>query len=135
MPYRDVALRCPRCRVELTRQGTADRWPCARCGGALLGTGELVRELIAVAPDLRPEGGVEDLPTRGRRSAEALPCAMCEEPMAAVFLGGVELDRCYDDELVWFDGGELQRVLAVAREQKAARDQPAIIRVLAAWFG
>ena len=29
--------------------------------------------------------------------------------MAAIVVGGVELDRCDDDAVIWFDGAELMR--------------------------
>jgi Zn-finger nucleic acid-binding protein len=40
--------------------------------------------------------------------------------MEPVFLGGVELDRCYHDEQLWFDRGEIGRVVDRAREQAPA---------------
>jgi len=121
--YRDRAVQCPRCGLELQRGDAADRWRCTKCSGVLIGTSELVTELVRVAPDLAPDGMVTALPTIGRKSREpALPCASCGAGMEPVFLGGVELDRCYHDELFWFDPGELARVLAVAQKQKDARE-------------
>lgn len=123
MTYRDRAVQCPRCGLELTRGDAADVWRCGKCAGALLGVAELVKQLLTIAPDLAPEGDVRGLPTIGRKSREpALPCASCGAPLEPVFLGGVELDRCYHDELVWLDAGELERVLAVARKQADARE-------------
>ena len=93
--------------------------------------GEVVRELVAIAPDLVPRDGIGGLPTLGRRTAERLlPCGVCGAEMEPVFLGGVPLDRCYHDELLWFDRGEIERVLAVAAEQRAERTSSWLIKLL-----
>ena len=70
-----------------------------------------------ISPDLVPGGGIDGLRTYPRRNAESLPCAACAKPMRAVRLEGVEIDRCYQDELIWFDPAELDRVLASAIER------------------
>jgi Zn-finger nucleic acid-binding protein len=134
MAYRDRAITCPRCKVELQRHGLTDRWRCAKCRGVGVGVSEIVRELLVIAPDLLPAGGVAGLTTLGRRSATTLTCPACGAPMEPVFLGGVHVDRCYHDELIWFDDIELDRVLDIARAQRAARDQSWLGR-LASLFG
>jgi Zn-finger nucleic acid-binding protein len=110
--YRDRPVTCARCGVELVREGTREIWTCKRCSGSLVGVGELVTELLAVAPHLLPEGGVQTISTIGRRSTQPLiRCPACRSEMEPVFLGGVELERCYHDELLWFEQGETQAVL------------------------
>ena len=132
MTYRDRAIMCPRCRLELVRDDARDRWRCSACGGAVLGVGEVVRQLVETAPDLVPDGGIGDLPTLGRRSlAPLVPCAACGADMEPVFLGGVDVDRCYHDQLLWFDRGELELVLDVAREQKGERERSWLVKLLA----
>ncbi len=121
MTYRDRPFQCPRCRCDLERAEAADRWHCLGCGGVAVGVEDLVHELVAIAPDLLPPDGVRGLPTLGRRDGDRLPCAVCGEPMAPVFLGGMELDRCYADEQIWFDVNELDHVLDAATEQYATR--------------
>ena len=102
-----------------------------KCKGALIAVVDVVRELVAVAPDLVPDEGVGGLPTLGRRSRTPLvACAMCGAPMEPVFLGGVPVDRCYHDDLIWFDRGELQQVLAAAREQRDERQASWLSRLL-----
>jgi len=136
MAYRDRPVHCPRCGVGLARDEAREMWLCRACRGALVGTGELVRELVRVAPDLVPEGGFAGISTIGRRSdAPALACPVCGDDMNPVFLGGVEIDRCYHDEFAWFDRGELDRVLDRARDQHVKREDSWLRKLVAQWFG
>ena len=41
------------------------------------------------------------------RTGDRLPCPACDKPMSPVSLRGVEIDRCYHDQLLWFDPTEL----------------------------
>ena len=128
--YRDHPLACPRCKITLARTGATDRWACASCHGQLWSEGEVMTQLLAVAPDLAPDG-VPSLPTWSRRTtATPTPCSVCRAAMDPVFLGGVEVDRCRADELFWFDPTEIDRVLEVAQAQHAERDQRGIFQVL-----
>lgn len=134
MAYRDRPITCPRCRVQLQRHAVTDRWRCGLCSGLVLGVPEVVRELLRIAPDLLPPAGVAGLTTLGRRSATTLTCPACGAPMEPVFLGGVHVDRCYHDELIWFADRELDRVLATAQSQREARDQTWLGRLVATLF-
>ena len=134
MAYRDRPITCPRCRVQLQRHDAHDRWRCARCYGIVVGVPEIVRELLVIAPDLLPPEGVAGILTRARRSATTLTCPACGAPMEPVFLGGVDVDRCYHDQLIWFDDLELDRVLATARSQREARDQTWLQRLISVLF-
>jgi Zn-finger nucleic acid-binding protein len=132
MPYRDRRHTCPRCRVALDRDPRErERWRCSACAGELLAVDELVDDLLALAPDLRPSGGIRDVTTRSRGRATPLPCAVCDDDMEPVFLGAVEIDRCRKDALVWFDLRELERVLARATEQHHERQAGLLRRVIA----
>jgi Zn-finger nucleic acid-binding protein len=116
--YRDRPLDCPRCKRELGRAAAAERWDCAACGGVLFGVGELARALVEIDPELAPDGHVVDVPTLGRRSNEPLlACSICGDSLEPVFLGGIDVDRCYRDEVVWFDRGELASVFDRALAQ------------------
>ncbi|MCB9558873.1 MAG: hypothetical protein H6709_00620 [Kofleriaceae bacterium] len=123
MPFRDLTPSCPRCRVDLARVTTVrDGWACRRCDGALLGVGDVIDLLLEVAPELMPtSGAVRDLRTVPRGRAEPLPCGLCGAAMDPVFLGGAEVDRCDHDGVLFFEDGELARVVARARTQHAAR--------------
>jgi Zn-finger nucleic acid-binding protein len=107
--------------VELARPDERERWSCSKCRGVLFGLGEVVARLVAIAPDLVPEGGIGDVSTIGRRSVDHVLCAVCGAEMEPVFLGGVDVDRCYRDQMLWFDFGELELVMEQAREQRDDR--------------
>jgi Zn-finger nucleic acid-binding protein len=135
MSFRDRAIQCPRCAIELIRADERDRWRCTKCKGALFAVGEVVHELVVTAPDLVGSGGVAGLTTFGRRTiAPLVDCSVCGAPMEPVFLGGVDVDRCYHDELIWFDRGELALVVDVAADQHRVREQSWLVRLLAFWF-
>lgn len=121
MPFRDRPPSCPRCRVELDRIAADDRFRCAGCDGVVLNAGTLVAELLAVDPSLRDGIRIRDIHTIGRRTDEELPCAVCGGAMEPVFLGGVAIDRCRADGVLWFDVGELEEVLSRTAEQRDDR--------------
>lgn len=132
MSYRDRAIQCPRCGLELVRGDERDRWRCGKCKGVLLAVSEVVRELVTAAPDLVPADGIGGLPTLGRRTtAPLITCSLCGAPMEPVFLGGVEVDRCYHDDMVWFDRGELGLVVDIAGDQRRERERTWLARLLA----
>ena len=135
MSYRDRAIQCPRCAIDLVRADSRDRWRCTKCKGALFAVGEVVHELVQTAPDLAPTSHIHGLTTLARRTvAPLLDCSVCGAVMEPVFLGGVDVDRCYHDELMWFDRGELALVVDVAKDQHRAREQSWLVRLLAFWF-
>lgn len=135
MSYRTRPIDCPRCRIALARSDARDLWRCEGCAGELLPEGEMIAELLRVAPDLLPEG-TPRLPTRSRAQVgAALPCAVCRAPMQPVYLGGIDVDRCHADELFWFDASELARVLARASAQHEARQVGWLERVVRGLFG
>ena len=136
MTYRDRPLQCPRCGGELVRPDISDHWRCTRCRGVLAGVSDVARRLVEVAPDLAPEGHIRDLPTlERRRTVDPVTCPACAAQMAPVFLGGLDVDRCYDDELLWFDPGELDHVLEIAATQHEDRHPHWLVRLVRAMVG
>jgi Zn-finger nucleic acid-binding protein len=131
MAYRDRPLDCPRCGLGLGREGTRDIWRCHKCHGALIGVEEVIRELVAIAPDLAPATRqAVDLVTRERRATEpALLCSSCGRRMTPVFLGGEDVDRCMFDQLIWFDASEHETVLDTANAQHRARSRSWLVRL------
>ena len=121
MTYRDTRYSCPRCRVELSRRHHRESWRCATCRGVAVDTAALLRTLHHLAPELLPGGGASGIETPSR-AGDRLPCPACSKPMDAVSLRGVEIDRCYHDQLMWFDATELDRVFdAVLEDHDAQR--------------
>lgn len=122
MLYRDRLLSCPRCGKGLERKTRHGSWPCRACGGVAVELGELIRILGRFAPSLVPRGGIDGLETRASaRTAPALRCPACTRPMTPVELHGVRLDRCYQDQLVWFDVHQLDVVIDAAIAGHEAR--------------
>lgn len=120
--YRDRPLHCPRCNGELQRDGSKDLWSCGKCGGTLMGVGELITALVEIAPSLLPDRRVRSITTLARHAnGPILRCPTCAGQLEPVFLGGVDIDRCYHDEQVWLDRSEPERVFdrAAAQEREA----------------
>jgi len=134
--YRDRPLDCPRCRIGLSRRDGREVWSCSRCNGMFVAVGDLVDELLVIAPDLMPRSSGRTLKTLARRTAlPLLPCPRCAAPMEPVFVGGIDADRCYHDDHVWFDASEHAVVLDRAREQYAARNPTLFARLWNALLG
>ena len=85
-----------------------------------MSTAALIDELAREVPSAVPSGGAHSIATIARRSVEDMPCPRCQQQMEAVFLGGVDLDRCRACELFWFDYAERERVIGVAQDQRLA---------------
>jgi Zn-finger nucleic acid-binding protein len=118
MPFRDRTPVCPRCQIDLERaEDEREAWHCSRCAGTALGVGDLIDDLLDVAPHLRPADRVRDVVTVSRRATAHLPCPACGKVMEPVYLGAVEIERCRADNLVWLERGERGAVIARARTQ------------------
>lgn len=122
MPFRDRTPTCPRCKVDMARSGDErEAWDCPRCSGVALGIGDLIDDLLDVAPHLRPTDGVRDLVTVSRRASANLQCPACGRVMEPVYLAAVEIERCREDNLVWLDRGERDAIVARAKTQRRSR--------------
>jgi Zn-finger nucleic acid-binding protein len=134
--YRDRPLECPRCRIELDRNETREVWKCKRCTGSLVGTAELIAALVKIAPELvAKEAHLSGVAMVPRRSVDIVPCSICGGDLDPAFLGGVDIDHCTVDHVVWFDRGELGLVLDSARRQHAGHAQPWFARLVSSLFG
>jgi Zn-finger nucleic acid-binding protein len=108
--YRDHPPVCPRCGVELVRRQRRDIWRCSRCTGMQLATAEVERRLRLVAPGIA-EDVIRDVMTARRSKAAAIACPSCGRPMQPIVMGGVRVTRCNDDDQIWFDASELDRII------------------------
>lgn len=118
MTYRDRLLTCPRCGKPLERRTRHEAWPCRSCHGVAVEVPELVRLIRRVVPDAAGHA----LDTARRVSAvPSIACAACGGPMQPVQFHGVALDRCYRDDLVWFDAAQLDQVIDLAIADHEAR--------------
>ena len=125
MAYRDHPPTCPRCGLELARRQRRDIWCCPRCAGLQLAAGELARRLRLRSPNLSEEVIRHVLSERWVRTggrgarAPAASCPTCRRPMHLVALCGVLVARCDDDDQIWLDAAQFERVVegAGARHQ------------------
>jgi Zn-finger nucleic acid-binding protein len=110
MTYEDRDLPCPRCGANLVRYEQRDKWRCPACRGALVGAGQLEVEIGELAKSV-----IDDPADPARMALH--PCPICAYPMTPYTIGsgqtGIELDRCVDDTLVWFDHAEIGKVRAL----------------------
>lgn len=121
MPFRDQPMDCPQCGKQLSQYDDRDKWRCKTCNGVLVGFEQLEVELGELG-DLV----LDDDPDGSRVAAR--PCPMCAFAMSPYTMGGVELDRCQNDAIVWFDGGEIGRLRTLIAE--ANPEQPFITRIV-----
>jgi Zn-finger nucleic acid-binding protein len=98
-----TTISCPRCGqvLEERRYGRERVETCAVCSGVLAGQATIAR--------LVPNS--DRLWTKfPNQEAAQIRCPMCGEPMTAILIAGVELDRCDDDFVIWFDRVELAKL-------------------------
>jgi Zn-finger nucleic acid-binding protein len=120
MPYRNQKMQCPRCGKELVPYPDRDKWRCTACYGALVGGDQLE---VEIGPHARE---VVSGPADPARPA-LHPCPICAFPMTPYTIEKIELDRCVEHALVWFDGGEIGKVRA---RIPAADDSPLFTNAL-----
>jgi Zn-finger nucleic acid-binding protein len=107
MPYSDREMPCPRCGAILVRYEGREKWRCKACRGALVGADQLEIEIGDLAKQVIDDPADPDRPALH-------PCPVCAYPMTPYTIGSgksaIELDRCVDDTLVWFDHAEIGKV-------------------------
>ncbi len=123
---------CPRCREPLVVfevEGIeVDR--CLECGGTWLDSGEL--EWIAERAGVDPGPLSASVRAGGRRTE--LRCPRCRTRMEVVSIGQgepVELDRCRREHGLWFDAGEMEKVVVAF----ADGEEGAVARFFANLYG
>lgn len=141
MAYRDSALRCPGCGVELRRRQRRDVWRCARCGGVHLSEAELGRWLRLVGREvaLELEGALRGAARRGtraleedeleRRRGDRVECATCSREMRLLNVLGAPVSHCEASSELWLPAPSMELLLAWAeRRQRAHRSWIARLR-------
>ena len=120
---------CPKCGAELKlgSSGRLDCWSCPRGDGL----GFTLSEAYERIPD-------DDVSHIWHDSEHASPgkyaCPMCGGQMVVVTSHGVSLDVCRDDELLWFDAGELDPFPQHESEPPPSPDELARIAQIRAAF-
>ena len=102
MPFRGQ-LGCPRCGKALVRYEERDKWRCKECAGALVGIEQLEVEIGDLAAHVIADAADPKRPALH-------PCPICAFPLTPYTVNGIELDRCQNDFVVWFDGGEIGKL-------------------------
>jgi Zn-finger nucleic acid-binding protein len=121
-------LACPRCAgetLQIVRSGAGTLHDCGRCGGQFVEQA-LLEELLSE----REGGATVGLRAPRRQALHELraayvPCPVCQALMARKNFGGnsgVIIDVCRRHG-VWFDPGELPRVLAYVQSGGLARPE------------
>jgi len=110
-------MQCPACREELliVEYEGVELDVCTRCDGFWFDADELdILLTLHGLPGPRPEKALAEAPA-GRRARRR--CPRCRRRMREIVRPGspgpVTLDRCPRGDGLWFDRGELPRLLAV----------------------
>lgn len=109
MVFRNTSFACPGCREALAAESPI-AW-CSGCKGVWVTEAEL-EERVRIVRGMN-EFNLEIVFGPGYSSSAHLvrPCPLCRQPLGHATLGRVEVDRCVQKHGIWFDAGELERVL------------------------
>ena len=124
--------KCPRCGgllKEIRYEGVAVL-TCGSCGGHLVPNDAvqriLVRTIFPMTKELKESTAkwkeahrVRPKIERGRDAPDRLSCPRCSASMTRNFYSAqyfLEVDRCYNCKVTWFDGGELEILQALVEE-------------------
>jgi Zn-finger nucleic acid-binding protein len=92
---------------------------CPACLGTWLDSGEL--EQIAELAQVDGAKGSAALQASGRGAACARRCPRCRRKLRTVTVNGmgVEIERCPHDDGLWFDAGELRKLIECCAGEQA----------------
>jgi Zn-finger nucleic acid-binding protein len=113
-------MRCPACREEMivVEYKDIELDVCNSCKGVWFDAEEL--ELLLGSLQLPVEELIHKL--RGKSSEEVRKCPSCRRKMEKVLVGpgkGEVIDRCRKGHGLWFDGGELDKVIHRLKKPEA----------------
>jgi Zn-finger nucleic acid-binding protein len=100
---------CPKCDVALLllRFKEVEVDFCDRCRGLWLDAGE-IEQLLGERPD---EWLLRALNQPAQTTRSRYLCPRCDKELAAIAVNDLTLERCPTGHGLWFDEGELDRVL------------------------
>ena len=125
---------CPACKNAMITLELADVEidHCIRCGGIWLDAGELELLLETREKAAQLLSSFQEDKTAAEQPRE---CPICDKKMAKVVVGTsqptLRIDECRRNHGLWFDRGELKRVLNQGQLDEESRIQ----RLLADMFG
>jgi len=111
-------MKCPVCKEPMIilelKEVEIDY--CPSCGGIWLDAGEL--ELL-IEDEADRERILSTFHKASKLSEKKRKCPICHKKMDKVFVGDnkdVLLDKCPDNDGLWFDHGELKKVIQITSE-------------------
>ena len=125
---------CPVCENAMITLELADIEIdyCADCGGIWLDAGEL--EMLLGNPE-QAQKLLDSFKIDANCTEKPRKCPICLKKMQKITVGSSQtpllLDKCRRGDGLWFDKGELSRILATARLDKDSKIQ----KLLAEMFG
>ena len=114
---------CPVCKSDMivVERNRIELDHCTNCGGSWFDSGEL--ELLLASLGMQDSGAylADILHSREARTAEKpRKCPVCSQKMRKSSIGEqpkVLIDACPRGDGIWFDGGELEQLLAAMSEK------------------
>jgi Zn-finger nucleic acid-binding protein len=107
---------CPKCKVSMVtlELNNVEIDKCFKCDGVWLDEGEL--EILLQGSKLGDEILYSIIPSKQSRE-KPVKCPVCRKKMAKIIAGGnisIVLDKCNREHGIWFDGGELEKIIHLA---------------------
>ena len=105
-------MNCPVCGVPLivVERNNIEVEYCLKCSGFWLNSGEL--ELINETLNLGAQFVSPFKCPQVKTSEQVYKCPQCQKNMKKVKMKNVILDVCEDEDGIWFDSGELAKILS-----------------------
>lgn len=109
-------MKCPVCKdpMIVLELDEVEIDYCASCGGIWLDAGEL--ELL-IEDEKEREILLSSFQKEIKHSEKPYKCPICNKKMDKVYVGenkDVLIDKCADNDGLWFDKGELKQVIQLA---------------------
>ena len=127
---------CPTCgaTLALRHEGALDAWTCPQGHGLAFTLTEAYERL--------PDDEIHAMWALARTAKPGTRrCPMCEHPMVTVSVPGVDgappvdVDVCVDDELLWLEAGELDRLPPPRADEAPSADEQREIDQITRQFG
>jgi len=109
-------MKCPKCKDSMVvlELNDVEIDKCFSCNGVWLDEGEL--ELLLQGSKLGEKILYSIIPSK-KAAEKPVKCPICRKKMTKIIAGTSEsiiLDKCEKEHGIWFDGGELEKILYLA---------------------
>jgi len=114
-------MKCPVCKEPMIvlELNEVEIDYCSSCGGIWLDAGELG---LLIEDQIEKEKLLSSFYSDAGLTERSYKCPICSKKMNKVYVGenkDVLIDKCPDNDGLWFDKGELKEVLQLASEDNA----------------